>query len=387
VKYRSRIVARGFTQIPGADFDATYSPTVQLKTVLCTLRIVTHEDMEMETGDVGNAVSDVMSGGEPGNTEGQNSADSKLKQIVRREIRRVVRGSRGTHTVQATVGMNPMQVIHCRLGHVNPTVALTMLRTGAATGMGYTYDECKGEQLGLCDSCMTGKTDALSVPSSGTATLIELKPFESMHMDLKEMTCNILQRNYVVTWIVDEATDMQYVYHSKDKMDKERIIEQFVREEVLPSDCECVRKLTADCDSNFLDARFRDLCQLIGKRMTLSPLHVHQSNGRAERAIGVGMKSLRTVMARYNSPNDMWQLALDYVIWTRNRIVNSSKRDGKSPWERLTGQKPDLSISRPFDAPSWYFVYKDERTGVNALFRPRVRYCRMVGYAREVKGS
>jgi hypothetical protein len=55
VKYRSRIVARGFTQIPGADFDATYSPTVQLKTVLCTLRIVTHEDMEMETGDVGNA--------------------------------------------------------------------------------------------------------------------------------------------------------------------------------------------------------------------------------------------------------------------------------------------------------------------------------------------
>jgi hypothetical protein len=331
VKYRSRIVARGFTQIPGADFDATYSPTVQLKTVLCTLRIVTHEDMEMETGDVGNAVSDVMSGGEPGNTEGQNSADSKLKQIVRREIRRVVRGSRGTHTVQATVGMNPMQVIHCRLGHVNPTVALTMLRTGAATGMGYTYDECKGEQLGLCDSCMTGKTDALSVPSSGTATLIELKPFESMHMDLKEMTCNILQRNYVVTWIVDEATDMQYVYHSKDKMDKERIIEQFVREEVLPSDCECVRKLTADCDSNFLDARFRDLCQLIGKRMTLSPLHVHQSNGRAERAIGVGMKSLRTVMARYNSPNDMWQLALDYVIWTRNRIVNSSKRDGKSP--------------------------------------------------------
>jgi hypothetical protein len=261
------------------------------------------------------AVSDVMSGGEPGNTEGQNSADSKLKQIVRREIRRVVRGSRGTHTVQATVGMNPMQVIHCRLGHVHPTVALTMLRTGAATGMGYTYDECKGEQLGLCDSCMTGKTDALSVPSSETAASIELKPFESMHMDLKEMTCNSLQRNHVVTWIVDEATDMQYVYHSKDKMDKERVIEQFVREEVLPSGAECVRKLTADCDSNFLDARFRDLCQLIGTRMTLSPPHVHQSNGRAERAIGVGMKSLRTVMARYNSHGSwLWTMSYGRVI-------------------------------------------------------------------------
>jgi hypothetical protein len=31
IKYRCRIVARGFFQVPGADFDLTYAPTLQLK--------------------------------------------------------------------------------------------------------------------------------------------------------------------------------------------------------------------------------------------------------------------------------------------------------------------------------------------------------------------
>jgi hypothetical protein len=94
-------------------------------------------------------------------------------------------------------------------------------------------------------------------------------------------------------------------------MQKEEVVREFVTNEVLPSGHPMVQRLTADCDPNFLDWRFQDLCNKIGVQMEMSPPHLHQSNGRAERAIQADMKLMRTVMARYNSPNDMWELALD----------------------------------------------------------------------------
>jgi hypothetical protein len=92
-------------------------------------------------------------------------------------------------------------------------------------------------------------------------------------------------------------------------------------------------------------------------------------------------------MARHNSPTYIWELALDYVIFTRNRVVDSLRNDGKSLDERMSGVIPDLSIARPFDAPCWAFIYKEERKGVHAVFRPHVRMGRMVGYSKIVPGS
>jgi hypothetical protein len=55
VKYRARIVARGFSQVPGTDFEHTYAPTLQFKTLLCLLGMVAHLDLEAEATDVGSA--------------------------------------------------------------------------------------------------------------------------------------------------------------------------------------------------------------------------------------------------------------------------------------------------------------------------------------------
>jgi hypothetical protein len=55
IKYRARIVARGFSQVPGFDFDKTYAPTLQFKTLMCVLGMVAHLDLEAEATDVGSA--------------------------------------------------------------------------------------------------------------------------------------------------------------------------------------------------------------------------------------------------------------------------------------------------------------------------------------------
>jgi hypothetical protein len=266
-------------------------------------------------------------------------------------------------------------------------VILKILKSGAAKGLGTTFKECKDLPLGMCDACLRGKTNQVPVSESVEAQVSPASVFEVMHMDIKDLTCKSLQGNKYTTFVVDEGSGKHYVYDFEAKVDKEEVVEQFVKEEVLPSKHDMVKVLTADCDPNFLNARFQELWQLMGIRMQLSPPHKHQCNGRAERAIQADIKLMRTVIARYNSPKDVWELAFDYVIFTRNRRGDSLRNNRKSPEERVSGEIPNLSIARPFDAPCRAFIYKEEQKGVHTVFRTHVRMGRMVGYSKIVPSS
>jgi hypothetical protein len=348
------------------------------KDTSCTdVKLKLRQKIRQLTGD--------RAGGGP-HSDDDVTKDPNLDRLVRSEVKRFLRGSKGTKHQPGTAGLNDLQRLHCRLAHASKTTILAVLSSGAAKGLGTTYDACKDLEIGICDACLRGKTDALNVPSSETTAETVVMPFERLHMDIKDMTVCSLQGNRYTTYIIDEGSDKHYVYHSKTKMDKEDVIKQFVKEEVLPSNHPMVKVLNADCDANFLDERFVEVCQLIGIRLKTSPPHVHQVNGRVERAIGADIKLMRSVMSRYNSPKDLWELALDYVVYTRNRLLSTVRKDRVCAEQRMSGEMPDLSIARPFDAPSWYFVYTEERTQAGAVFRPRVKYCRMMGYSKTAKG-
>jgi len=55
LRYKARLCAKGFTQIPGVDFDATYSPTVSFKSIRTILAIAAAEDLELHQFDVKTA--------------------------------------------------------------------------------------------------------------------------------------------------------------------------------------------------------------------------------------------------------------------------------------------------------------------------------------------
>jgi len=55
VKMRSRIVGKGYSQIPGIDYHETFAPTVAVKTLLMVLHIAASEDMGIRNLDISNA--------------------------------------------------------------------------------------------------------------------------------------------------------------------------------------------------------------------------------------------------------------------------------------------------------------------------------------------
>ena len=52
VRYKARLVAQGFTQIPGVDYEETYSPVVDAITLRFLISLTTTENLQMRLMDV-----------------------------------------------------------------------------------------------------------------------------------------------------------------------------------------------------------------------------------------------------------------------------------------------------------------------------------------------
>ena len=57
-RYKARLVARGFTQIYGQDFEETFAPTIRIDSLRMLMAIMAVEDMEAEQVDVNNAFTE-----------------------------------------------------------------------------------------------------------------------------------------------------------------------------------------------------------------------------------------------------------------------------------------------------------------------------------------
>jgi transposase InsO family protein len=83
---------------------------------------------------------------------------------------------------------------------------------------------------------------------------------------------------------------------------------------------------------------------------TIRRLVVHDSspqNGKAERLNRTLVEHMRAILLDASLPKFLWTEALHHAAWLRNQttIVNSP---GLTPYEKATGQKPDLLNLRRF---------------------------------------
>lgn len=99
-------------------------------------------------------------------------------------------------------------------------------------------------------------------------------------------------------------------------------------------------------------------------------------NGVAERVNRILLEMIRSMLADSDLPPAVWPELLDTAVYLRFRIPNKHLK-GKTPYEALTGKKPDLSHLRIIGCPAWALIPDEKRSKLD--FKTSER--RLLGYA------
>ena len=93
------------------------------------------------------------------------------------------------------------------------------------------------------------------------------------------------------------------------------------------------------------------------------------------------MEMVRSMLIDSQLPQKFWAEALSTACYLKNRSP-ARALDGMTPYEALTGRKPDVSKLRIFGCICYAHVPKDERQKLDS----KSKECVFLGYGTEVKG-
>ena len=261
------------------------------------------------------------------------------------------------------------QLLHADLGH--PHIELTKQ---IAREMGIPFTKADKR---LCVRCAVEK--ASHAPITSTAKREPREPGDIVHLDAKgPMLADYRGRRFTVLF-TDEATRFSRVYFTATKTEFINAIQQYIVDSQTAPDGTAMnieRRTTmhTDNDSNFLDDLvLKELAHHHIKVRTIPP-HTPQRNGIAERKWRTVFATARALLRDANMTDDMWSIAVQHAVFLRN-LLPTKANDGLSPFQALTGRKPNYAVLRRFGSDA-YVVDEGARQ-----MEPRARKGRYVGHS------
>ena len=296
-----------------------------------------------------------------------------------------VMGSRGTTRSDSTAGLNIKQILHRRLGHPSESTLEKMLKNNTIIGAGRKYNTIKNMKIGICDACIRAKMRRNTVCDSNYREKHNVDPLSEIAIDPVPMIKNSIQGNKWSTIGIDIATSYAFAIHSKTKDVQCKVIDD-IKYNLAEKYNKIITKVHTDMDSVYTSYEFKDKCQKEKIQIEHSSPYIHEENGIVERLIRTLSDMTRTALYDANMSPGFGEYALNMQIVAYNYTIHPES-DIKSPYEKLTGNKPDISILRPFGAYCWYHVNNEERIGDGARWIARAEKGRIVGYANNTPGS
>ncbi|CAI7886309.1 unnamed protein product [Closterium sp. NIES-54] len=144
-----------------------------------------------------------------------------------------------------------------------------------------------------------------------------------------------------------------------------------------------VLMLRSDRGGEFLGKEFSDFVDGKGIVHDLACPYTPQQNGMAEREMRIVVKSVRTMLLHMDVQHHWWHLALRQADWVRNCLERSTTPPETSPYQLLTGKKPDLTLARVWGCMVQFMVLEQQRGGKLA---PKARWGVHLGVLPDSKG-
>ncbi|KAF7334246.1 Transcription factor [Mycena sanguinolenta] len=254
---------------------------------------------------------------------------------------------------------------HERLGHIAHSTIETMARNGSALG----FEVDLSTPIVQCEVCIRAKMKGVRI-SKRHRDPRSKKPGDFVSGDLWGPTRVAARGGYhYYGTFLDDNSDLAYVYLQKGKTEAETLSHYRDFEVSMKTQHGVdIKVFGTDRGKEYTGGLFDKHLASKGTACQLTPHDTPQLNGAAERLNGTIAGQMRALLLASGLPKSFWGLAVMYVVWLRNRTP-TKKTAPKSPYEVVTGEKPDLSRARKFGCRVWVRVHDgsklDER-GVEA---------------------
>ncbi|KAK1630064.1 hypothetical protein QYE76_004379 [Lolium multiflorum] len=262
---------------------------------------------------------------------------------------------------------------HHRLAHVNMRTLQSLHKGNHIVGLMENVSFAKDR---VCRACVEGKMHDSPHPSK---TIISSKRIlELLHVDLfGPVTHASLGAKKHCLVIVDDYSRYTWVYFLKTKDETQQIFIDFATE-VQRQHNLLIMAIRSDNGSEFKNYTLNDFLSDEGIRHQYSAAYTPQQNGVAERKNRTLMDMARSMMAEYKSRYNFWAEAISTACHSSNRLY-LRKGLNKTPYEILTGNKPNISYFKVFGCKCFYKI-----KGVRlSKFAPKALEGIFVGYGAE----
>ncbi|KAF7333659.1 Transcription factor [Mycena sanguinolenta] len=254
---------------------------------------------------------------------------------------------------------------HERLGHIAHSTIETMARNGSALG----FEVDLSTPIVQCEVCIRAKMKGVRI-SKRHRDPRSKKPGDFVSGDLWGPTRVAARGGYhYYGTFLDDNSDLAYVYLQKGKTEVETLGHYRDFEASLKTQHGVdIKVFGTDHGKEYTGGLFDKHLASKGTARQLTPHDTPQLNGAAERLNGTIAGQMRALLLSSGLPKSFWGLAVMYVVWLRNRTP-TKKTAPKSPYEVVTGEKPDLSRARKFGCRVWVRVHggsKLDERGVEA---------------------
>ncbi|CAI7836055.1 unnamed protein product [Closterium sp. NIES-53] len=267
--------------------------------------------------------------------------------------------------------------LHARLAHISVDTIKSSAKHKVAIGLDITPSAGADPP---CVSCDGGKLARHTFPDKGSdakealaVVHIELcGPFRVAAKDGSLFFLLLKDRHTRFVWVMLVAKKSDVIWEFQKLL---VLVERQAKKSVL--------MLRSDWGGEFLGKEFTDFVNGNGIDHDLTCPYTPQQNGMAEREMRTAVESVRTMLLHMGVQHHWWHLAVRQAVWVRNCLERSTTPPGTTPYQLLTGKKPDLTLARMWGCMVQFMVPEQQRGGKLA---PKARWGLHLGVSPESKG-
>lgn len=295
---------------------------------------------------------------------------SSTRMIAKRGDVTVMVGSRKNHNISELVGMRAsgqvkqdssffnagqndgMKLMHRRACHTGVQTLNKMVSTGCANGLKQL--QTQKVDYDVCNECCAGKATAVPHPrvEKQKRDILEL-----VHTDVVGPIDppSLTGERYLIA-VVDDASGAVWTKGMKKRVSVPESL-MAILEAAENKTGKRLGGVRSDRAKEYMCAVLKSYYDTKGIEHQATPPYSPESNGRAERINRTVFQRARAILSELyliteiHNYNSLWHEAVSTVVYVHNRVLTNSTHTSlrdKTPYEIITGTKPDLAHLRIF---------------------------------------